>query len=313
MIKSQRKRVARKLNKEIYTSPWFDEFWRTISQRTSYRVTFDRNEVIDQAVNKIRAEQPIEPIRIQVTKAGVTLVRGGTKTQEKSSRSAELGGSYRLPDVISELQAATSLTRATLVDVLTRTGKLGEFIGNPNDFIAMVKRNLLNVVALAVQDGVQYEKMSGYVYELRELQADGEEARDLFLDRVYEAKSFSEGKTDFNHIQIDSEGVNAPERQFAELLDSREDIEYFMKLPGKFKIDTPVGPYNPDWAIIKKDESGSSRIYMIRETKSTLDDIERRPRENAKIDAATAHFKALGIGTVDVPGFAVSVPGKWKL
>lgn len=313
MVKTQRKRVARKLNKEIYSSPWFEDFWRTISQRTSYRVRLNSDEVIDDAVNKIRAEQPIQPLRVQVTKAGVRLVRGGTKADEKSTRSAELAGVYQLPDIISELQEATSLTRRTLVDVLTRSGKLAEFIGNPNDFIAMVKRNLLNVVAASVQDGVQYEKISGYVYELRELQADGAEARDLFMDRVYEAKSFGEGKTDFNYIQIDSDGAEAPERLFAEKLDSREDVKFFMKLPDKFKIETPVGSYNPDWAIIKQDEDGTDRIYMIRETKSTLDESKRRPAENAKIKAATEHFKQLGIGSASVPGYAVSAPGDWNL
>ena len=313
MVKSQRKRVARQLNKEVYASPWFEDFWRAISQRTTYRVTLNREEVIDNAVNKIKFEQPIQPLRVQVTKAGVKLVRGGTTTSETSTRSADLAGAYQLPDIISELQEATSLTRKTLVDVLTRSGKLGEFIGNPNDFIAMVKRNLLNVVAASVQDGVQYEKINGYVYELRELQADGAEARDLFMDRVYETKSFADGKTDFNYIQIDSDGAEAPERVFAEKLDSREDVKFFMKLPDKFKIETPVGPYNPDWAIIKQDQDGTDRIYMIRETKSTLDESKRRPTENAKIKAATEHFKQLGIGSADVPAYAVSAPGNWNL
>ena len=313
MVKTQRKRVTRKLNKEIYSSPWFEDFWRAISQRTTYRVSLDRDQVIDNAVNKIKAEQPIQPLRVQVTKAGLKLVRGGTKTEEKATRSAELAGAYQLPDIISELQEATSLTRKTLVDVLTRSGKLAEFIGNPNDFIAMVKRNLLNVVAASVQDGVQYEKISGYVYELRELQADGAEARDLFIDRVYETKSFGTGKTDFNYIQIDSDGAEAPERVFAEKLDSREDVKFFMKLPDKFKIETPVGPYNPDWAIIKQDADGTDRIYMIRETKSTLDESKRRPTENAKINAATEHFKQLGIGSETIPAYAVSVPGNWNL
>lgn len=311
IIKTQRKRVARKLNKEIYSSPWFEDFWRTISQKTTYRVTLNRDEVIDNAVNRIRAEQPIQPLRVQVTRAGVRLVRGGTKTSETATRSAELAGTYQLPDIISELQEATSLTRKTLVDVLTRSGKLGEFIGNPNDFIAMVKRNLQNVVATAVQEGIQYEKIGGYVYELRELQADGAEERDLFLDRVYKVENTD--KTDFDYIQIDSDGVGAPERQFAERLDSREDVKFFMKLPSKFKIETPMGSYNPDWAIIKQDENGNDRIYMIRETKSTLDESKRRPSENAKIKAATEHFKQLGIGTEAVPGYAVSVPGNWKL
>jgi len=311
MIKTQRKRVARKLNKEIYSSPWFEDFWRTISQKTTYRVALKRDEVIDNAVSRIKAEQPIQPLRVQVTRAGVKLVRGGTKTSETATRSAALEGAYQLPDIISELQEATSLTRRTLVDVLTRSGKLGEFIGNPNDFIAMVKRNLQNVVAAAVQDGIQYEKIGGYVYELRELQADGAEERDLFLDRVYKVEHTD--KTDFDYIQIDSDGADAPERQFAEKLDSREDVKFFMKLPAKFKIETPVGPYNPDWAIIKQDENGEERIYMIRETKSTLDESKRRPTENAKIKAATEHFKQLGIGTETVPGYAVSTPDNWSL
>jgi type III restriction enzyme len=118
-------------------------------------------------------------------------------------------------------------------------------------------------------------------------------------------------KTDFDFIQIDSEGVDAPERQFAELLDSREDVKLFMKLPDKFKIDTPVGNYNPDWAIIKQVD-GKDHIYMIRETKSTLDESKRRPTENAKIIAAKKHFEAIGIkeGSVD---YAVGVPGNWNL
>ena len=311
IVKSDRKRVRRKLNKEIYSTPEFEEFWRTISQRTTYRVSLNRDKVIDDAVKRIKAEQPIEPLRVQITKAGVRLVRGGTKTEERATRSVELAGAYQLPDIISELQEATSLTRKTLVEVLVRSGKLSEFIANPNDFVAMVKRNLLSVVAASVQEGIQYEKVGGYIYELRELQADGAEERDLFMDRVYEVQNKS--KTDFDYIQIDSDGANAPERDFAKLLDSREDVKFFMKLPDKFKIETPVGPYNPDWAIIKHDESGASRIYMIRETKSTLDESKRRPTENAKIKAAAEHFKQLGIGSADVPAYAVSTPGNWNL
>ena len=80
-----------------------------------------------------------------------------------------------------------------------------------------------------------------------------------------------------------------------------------MKLPAKFKIDTPVGPYNPDWAIIKQ-EDGEDRIYMIRETKSTLDDSKLRPSELAKIKSAKKHFAAIGIDD-----YGRSVPEKWNL
>jgi type III restriction enzyme len=308
-IKQQRKRKTRTLNKELYANPEFEEFWRTISQRTTYRVALNRDEVIKESVNKVKSEQPIEPLRVQVTRAGLKLVRGGTKTSETASRSAALSGSYQLPDIITELQEATSLTRKTLVDILVASNKLGEFISNPNDFIAMVKRNLQNVLAAAVVEGLQYEKIGGYVYELRELQKDGMEERDLFIDRLYEVKN--KQKTDFDFIQIDSEGADAPERQFAELLDSREDVKLFMKLPDKFKIDTPVGNYNPDWAIIKQVD-GKDHIYMIRETKSTLDESKRRPSENAKIKAAEKHFEAIGLKGESVD-YKVGVPGNWRL
>jgi type III restriction enzyme len=308
-IKQQRKRKTRTLNKELYANPEFEEFWRTISQRTTYRVALNRHEIIKESVNKIKSEQPIQPLRVQVTRAGLKLVRGGAKTSETASRSATLSGSYQLPDIITELQEATSLTRKTLVDILVASNKLGEFISNPNDFITMVKRNLQNVLAAAVVEGLQYEKIGGYVYELRELQKDGMEERDLFIDRLYEVQN--KQKTDFDYIQIDSEGADAPERQFAEILDSREDVKLFMKLPDKFKIDTPVGNYNPDWAIIKQVD-GKDHIYMIRETKSTLDESKRRPTENAKIKAAKKHFEAIGLKGESVD-YKVGVPGSWSL
>lgn len=300
-VKPQSKRKARKLNKELFANPEFEEFWRTISRRTTYRVAVDRERLIEATVKAIKEAPPIQPLRIQVTRAGVKILRGGTKATETGQRSASLQGAYDLPDIITELQEATSLTRKTIIDILLDSGRLPEFIGNPNDFIQMVKGRLQSVLAEIVTEGIQYEKIGGYVYELRELQKDGQEEKDRFLDQMYKLQNPE--KSDFDYVVYDSE----PERQFAELLDGRDDVKLFMKLPSKFKIDTPVGPYNPDWAIIKH-EAGQDRIYMIRETKSTDDEVKRRPTENAKIKAATKHFAAIGVGD-----YAVSVPGAWRV
>ena len=300
-VKPQSKRKARKLNKELFANPEFEEFWRAISARTTYRVAVDRDRLIEATVKAIREAPAIQPLRIQVTRAGVKILRGGTKASETGQRSASLQGAYDLPDIITELQEATSLTRKTIIDILLESGRLSEFIGNPNDFIQMVKGRLQSVLAEIVTEGIQYEKIGGYVYELRELQKDGQEERDRFLDQMYKLQNPQ--KSDFDYVVYDSE----PERQFAELLDGRSDIKLFMKLPGKFKIDTPVGPYNPDWAIIKH-EDGADRIYMIRETKSTDDEVKRRPTENAKIKAATKHFAAIGVGD-----YAVSTPANWRV
>ena len=300
-VRPQSKRKARKLNKELLANPEFEEFWRAISARTTYRVAVERDRLIEGTVAAIKEAPAIQPLRIQVTRAGVKILRGGTKTTETGQRSASLQGAYDLPDIVTELQEATSLTRTTIINILLGSERLPEFIGNPNDFIQMVKNRLQAVLAEIVSEGIQYEKIGGYVYELRELQKDGQEEKDRFLDQMYKLQNPE--KSDFDYVVYDSE----PERQFAELLDGRRDIKLFMKLPGKFKIDTPVGPYNPDWAIIKH-EDGADRIYMIRETKSTDDAVRRRPMENAKIKAALKHFAAIGVGD-----YAVSTPANWRL
>lgn len=300
-VKPVSKRESRVLNKQLYSTPEFEEFWETISQKTTYRVRVEREQLIKNAIRAIREAPKIDALRIQVTRAGVKVLRGGAKGEELGTRSADLKGSYDLPDIITELQEATSLTRKTIVDILIGSERLGEFIGNPNDFIAMAKRALQSELAKIVVEGIQYERIAGSVYELRELQKDGEEEKERFLDQMYKVQHTQ--KTDFDYVVFDSD----VERQFAELLDSREDIKLFMKLPAKFKIDTPVGPYNPDWAIIKQ-EDGEDRIYMIRETKSTLDDSKLRPTELAKIKSAKRHFEAIGIDD-----YARAVPGAWRL
>lgn len=301
IVKTKRKRRSRTLNKELYFSEDFKEFWSTITQRTTYRVHVDRDSVITKAGKAIKQAEEIPRLRIRVTKANISVERGGMASEEKASRESYLGGSYPLPDIIAELQEATSLTRSTIVDILVRSDRLTEFIGNPNGFLQMVKRSIQSVLAEAVVEGIQYERLDGSVYELRELQQDGQEERDRFIDQLYEVKN--QQKTDFDYVVYDS----GPEREFAKLLDSRDDIKLFMKLPPKFKVPTPVGDYNPDWAIIKQ-EDGEDRIYMIRETKSTSDPKGIRPTEQAKINCGKKHFAAIGVSD-----FAKSTPSDWNL
>lgn len=300
-VKPVSKRQPVALNKQLYTNPQFEEFWEKISQKTTYRVKVSSKQLIDSAIRAIQDAPKIEALRIQVTRAGVKVQRGGAKGQELSIRTADLKGSYELPDIITELQESTSLTRQTIVEILIGSDRLNEFIGNPNDFIAMAKRVIKSELGAILVDGVQYEQIRGSIYELRELRKDGLVEKERFLDQMYKVQNSQ--KTDFDYVVYDSE----VERQFAELLDSREDIKMFMKLPAKFKIDTPVGPYNPDWAIVKH-EDGEERIYMIRETKSTLDDTKLRPTELAKIKSAKRHFEAIGI-----ENYARAVPGAWNL
>lgn len=301
-VKNAKDRKARKFNKELYASPEFQKFWNAISRKTTYRVQVEREAIVGNAIYAIKREDRIAPLRIEVTRAGVRVLRGGTQSQVLGANVAKLDSRYDLPDIIGELQQATSLTRRTLVDIVKGSNRLAEFIGNPNDFIAMVLRCIKGELAKLLIDGIQYEKLDGSIYELRELQTDGLEEKERFFDQMVEIHNTQ--KTDFDHVAYDSE----VEREFAEMLDNRADIKLFMKLPAKFKVPTPVGDYNPDWAIIRQVD-GEHRIYMIRETKSTHDRDKRRPSENAKIDAAIEHFKTIGIG-YDV---TVPPPPMWNL
>jgi type III restriction enzyme len=301
IIKKGRDRRPLTLNKQVVASPEFEEFWQRISRRTTYRVSVNRDEIINQSIERINQEPAINPIHVEVTRAGIKLVRGGTRAEVKGTRSAEIHGGFDLPDIITELQEATSLTRKTIVDILIGTHRLGEFIGNPNDFIAVIKRCITSVLSKIVIKGIQYEQIGGSVYELREMRQDGLKEADRFKDKLYEVKN--QQKTDFDYIPYDSD----VERQFAELLDSREDIKLFMKLPPKFLIPTPVGDYNPDWAILKQ-EDGQQKIYMIRETKSTSIDEKLRPTEVAKITCGKKHFAAIGIDD-----YAKASPEDWRL
>ena len=164
----------------------------------------------------------------------------------------------------------------------------------------MVTERIETELAHSLIDGIQYEPIGGSIYELRELQHDGLEEKDRFIDQLY--KVTNKEKTDFDYLVLDS----AVERQFAQYLDGREDIKLFMKLPDKFRVPTPVGDYNPDWAIIKV-EDGTEHLYLVRETKSSQDPTKRRPSENAKIKAAMKHFAAIGVD------YAVSAPERWEI
>lgn len=300
LVKPKRKRVVRSLNKQVYATPEFEEFWEKITSRTTYRVSLDRTDLVQRCVARIKEAPRIDPIRIQVTRTGVELTRGGPKGSVLGFRDEVLEESYPLPDIVLQLQESTSLTRKTIIDILLGSQRVGEFLANPNDYIKMVTGCIETELAHTLIDGIQYEPIGGSIYELRELQADGLEEKDRFIDQLY--KVTNKEKTDFDYVVFDS----AVEKQFAQYLDGREDIKLFMKLPDKFRIPTPVGDYNPDWAIIKI-EDGVDRLYLVRETKSSHDPSKRRPSENAKITAALKHFEAIGVD------YAVSSPDRWEI
>ncbi len=181
-------------------------------------------------------------------------------------------------------QRETELTRGTFVEILTRSGRLKEFTINPRAFLTETARLINGALHEMIVDGIKYEELDGQYYEMRLFE---EKEIEEYLSRLYEVRSKGD-RTPYDHIPFDSE----VEREIAEKLDSNENVKFFCKLPRWFVIPTPLGNYNPDWAVVTENDE---KLYLVRESKSTHERDKRREIENRKIDCGKAHFKALGV------------------
>ena len=222
-----------------------------------------------------------------MTRVGVDITEAGVqadRTLEQRTRDAE--AVKVLPDILAYLQKETELTRHTLVEILKQSGRLDEFKINPQAFMTSVGREIGRALHDLMLEGIQYEKLAHEEWEMSRIEPDSETEITRYLNNLYLVQNQS--KSLFDHIEFDSE----VEKQFAKDLDNNEHVKLFVKLPRWFKIDTPIGPYNPDWAFVTEREE---KLYFVRETKSTLDSEERRTKENQKIKCGERHFEALEV------------------
>jgi len=289
-VRRERDEVTSRLRKEVSLSPEFVALWDRIKPKTTYRLEFDTNALVQRAVDAIRRMEPIEAPRIQIATGRVLVSKGGVSTEAASI--AEERPAYTvqgLPDLLAYLQNETELTRSTLVRILAESGRLADVFVNPQRFLDQVAAILKYELHRLLVDGIKYER----------LPMDGADAAwEMVLFKNEELVSYLNAlqvqKSVYDYIVYESE----VEREFAQRLDQREDIKLFVKLPHWFEIDTPVGKYNPDWAILKHD---GSALYLVRETKGTRDFLKLRTAEADKVRCGQRHFEAL-----DVP-FAVVV------
>jgi type III restriction enzyme len=222
----------------------------------------------------------IDAVRLSYRETGMEMDRrglAGTVLREGGKSQAYRG---TLPDVLAYLQSETELTRGTLVRILKESDRLEEFLINPQKFMDAVATILRHEMNRLIIDGIKYERIEGDEFETRRFE---EEEILSYLNNRLEVK-----KSIFDAVVYDSE----IERKFAESLDEREDIRLFVKLPWWFKIETPIGDYNPDWAIVKHD---SSVLYLARETKGTKDFEKLRNAEADKLRCGRRHFEALDV------------------
>jgi type III restriction enzyme len=283
-IRKDKDEGVNRLKKEVLLNPDFQALWDRIKPKTTYRVEFKTDELVSKTVAAIKRMEKIEAAKIRVTAGQVGVVRGGVTTTAISAAEEQVSRRNRpVPDVLAYLQNETELTRSTLVRILKESGRLAEFFVDPQRFMDAVANILKHEMHRLLVDGIKYEKIGG---------AGAEAEWEMLLFKNEELVSYltalQVNHSVYEYVVYDSE----IEREFAKRLDEREDIRLFVKLPGWFEIDTPVGKYNPDWAIVKHDDQ---TLYLVRETKGTKDFLKLRTTEADKVRCGEKHFEALGV------------------
>ena len=271
--------------KSVYLSDDFKALWDRIKHQTTYRVQFDNARLLRDCIVQLKKAPAIAKARLQWRKADISIGKAGVQaTETRGAATVTLDESdIELPDLLTDLQNRTQLTRRSIIAILTGTGRLEEFKRNPQQFIELTAQVINRCKRLALVDGIKYQKVGDGHFYAQELFADNELTG--YLRNMLQGTQ----RSVYESVVCDS----GTERTFAEALEANEDVVLYAKLPGWFKVPTPLGAYNPDWAILLE-QGGAQRLYFVVETKSSLFTDDLRDKESAKIECGKAHFAALG-------------------
>lgn len=279
--------VTVRLNKQVMLSPEFMELWGKIKQKTTYRVHIDTERLVENCVKTLRDMPRITKTRLISQTADVHVEQAGIYHTEREMRTLDVEDSYQiLPDLITVISDDALLTPATVNRILQKSGRCGEFLANPEAFLEKAVEIIRdNRHALAI-DGISYIKLDGEEYYAQEIFDSAELLANLDHNAVKVEHSV------YDYIVYDSSSVEKP---FALALDQDPDVKMFFKIPDRFKIETPIGSYNPDWAVYLT-RNGEEKLYFILETKGDTNLMELRTREQLKIHCGKKHFEALENG-----------------
>ncbi len=282
-IKPKRDRIAVTYRKGFEADPLFLAIWEKLKTKTTYRVKYDTEELIRNAGQAIKNLPKIEKPSVHSIKNEVVITSSGIASQYKGDRISTGQSDYVIPDMLGYIQRHTELTRNTIMRIIAESGRINDLAVNPQLFMDLAIASIKCELHKMMIDGIEYRRLGDCTYEMR-LFEDWETYKD---EDTFEVSK--RDKTIYDHfIPLDS----AVENQFAKDCESSDQVEFYFKLPGWFKIPTPIGNYNPDWAIVFKEDR---RIYFVAETKDTrtptVDMSKLRPDEQAKIRCGTAHFR----------------------
>jgi type III restriction enzyme len=292
-----RKRDVARLQKERLLSPEFVALWDRIKHKTRYAVRVDSKKLIEKVVDELETKT-IQPPRIRTRMGTVDVGQDDERDVFRARHAGERRGEFTaderppLPNIIElishQLEHTSlpiALTRRTLLTIYTTLseGKQREAIANPREFATVAASSIKRHLTDELVEGIQYERIDDW-YEMTRF----EPAIESWQERLVMAEN-----SIYDRVPCDSE----VERQFVQGLETNNCVLCYVKLPGWFTVPTPVGEYNPDWALVWQDRDahgspdGKPVLYLVRETKSTHDLDALRPDESRKIKCGVKHFR----------------------
>ncbi len=286
-VKNADDRVTIRTREAILESDGFKALWDRIKHKTTYRVNFDNEKLIEDSANAILDGPPITKTRTKFRKADIGIGKGGVMAKETAASAFTTiqERDIELPDLLTDLQDKTHLTRRSLVEILSQSRRLNDFKRNPQQFIDLAAEAINRTKRLALVDGIRYQRIGAEHYYAQELFE--KEELTGYMKNILETQ-----KSVYQHVVYDSDSV---ERKFAEDLEANESVKVYAKLPGWFTVPTPLGTYNPDWAVLVEID-GQEKLFFVVETKYSnwWDDL--RHKEGARIKCGKKHFEELAAG-----------------
>ncbi len=288
------------INKENFNKKEFQKLWKLINHKYSYFVNFDSDELIRKAVDSINENLYVTELMYTVTtgeqkdEIDANLLNNGASFKSAHSSSMKLkdvASNTVKYDLLGKIVKQTALTRKTIASILKQITsiKFAMYKANPEEFINKVSKLINEQKATLIVDHVTYNQING-----------------TFDSNIFmESKTSAEFKMAYKSIKhikdyVFVDGINKEqsiERKFAEDLDNNDEVVVYAKMPRSFYIPTPVGNYSPDWAIAFK-EGTVKHIYFLAETKGSMDSLQLRGVEKAKIECAKKLFNRISTSEV---------------
>ena len=288
--------VELQVDEDKLAMPEFKSLWSKINSKSVYVVDFDTNELIRKSIASLNSKLRVSKIYFKVELGAMDVIKSKDELLSGASFVKEKSSSYRATvtastnikyDLVGKLVNETGLTRKAIISILQgiQPSVFNQFKDNPEEFILKAASLINDQKATVIIEHITYNVLDEH-YDI-----------DVFTDPTIKGKlglnAMKAKKHLYDHIVYDSSN----ERNFATDLDTNVDVAVYVKLPDGFYISTPVGRYNPDWAIAFY-EGRVKHIYFVAETKGSMNSMQLRLIEESKIHCAREHFKAISNGNV---------------